>query len=63
MFIIYNTKIRIKHDTAKYFVLKNVKWIDLFIIIYHNQDKFVRDEAGIQVLISLRLNTGEGLQI
>ena len=30
MFIIYNTKIRIKHDTAKYFVLKNVKWIDLF---------------------------------
>jgi hypothetical protein len=35
-----------------------------FNIIYHNQDKFVRDdEAGIQVLISVRLNTGEGLRI
>ena len=26
----YTAKIRIKTDTTKYFVLKNVKWIDLF---------------------------------
>ena len=40
MFIIYSAKVRRKNDTAKYFVLKNVKWIDLFfIIIYHSQDK------------------------
>ena len=32
-----------------------------FIIIYHNQDKFVRDaEAWIQILISLRLKLVKG---
>ena len=33
MFIIYSAKIQIKNNIAKYFVLKYVKWIDLFYYI------------------------------
>ena len=60
MFIIYSAKIQRKNNTTKYFVLKFVKWIDLFYYILKPR-KVVRDDYSLDPDSNLtEIKTGEG---